>query len=158
MVIIKDAFLPEIAKVMHSELELTDMCDHNEDYFADGYCFKHQNIYDKSDFPPICTDVSKIIFESAATKEFMTELSDRDCRGENPGGAPSCCRPGGQSLPHADHIGQRSVAPVWHLSKNWKPEWGGVLHWAKEPLANAFHPVSFNGLCLFSVMPHAVGF
>jgi len=156
VVILKDAFLPEIAEAMHSELESTDMWDHNEDYFADGYHFKHQNIYDKSDFPPICTDMSKNIFESTATKEFMTELSGRDCRGENPGGAPSYYGPGDHSLPHTDHIGQRSVAYVWHLSKNWKPEWGGALYWAQEPLANAFHHASFNSLCLFSVTPHTV--
>lgn len=48
-------------------------------------------------------------------------------------------------------IGQRTVAYIWHLSKDWKPEWGGGLYWAQDPHAVATYPASFNTLVLFSV-------
>lgn len=58
---------------------------------------------------------------------------------------------GDHSLPHTDWVGQRTVAYVWHLSKNWKPEWGGALYWAQHHHAVATYPASFNTLVLFSV-------
>ena len=29
---------------------------------------------------------------------------------------------------------------VWHLSKNWRPEWGGALYWAQNDHAVAAYP------------------
>ena len=43
------------------------------------------------------------------------------------------------------------MAYVWHLSKNWKPEWGGALYWCKHHHHVATHPASFNTLVLFRV-------
>lgn len=40
---------------------------------------------------------------------------------------------------------------MWHLSKDWQPEWGGALYWAQEPHNIAFKAASFNTLVLFSV-------
>lgn len=156
VVILRDAFRTELADAMHEQLDfLTDEeWNLHEDYFADGYHFKHKNIYDKNDFPPLFQDVNRM-FESTATKDFLTELSGRDCSGEI-SGAPSFYSAGDHSLPHTDHIGQRSVAYIWHLSRNWRPEWGGALYWAPEPLANAYHHASFNTLVLFSVTPFSV--
>ena len=48
-------------------------------------------------------------------------------------GAPSWYDTGHHSLPHTDWVGQRTVAYVWHLSKNWKPEWGGVSATVLDP-------------------------
>lgn len=158
VVILKDAFLPELADAMHKELAATDQWDHNEDYFPDGYHFRHQNIYATSDFPPICDKFHQNVFGSQATKEFISKLSGRDCTSDEVTGAPSYYKAGDHSLPHTDHIGQRTVAYVWHLSKNWKPDWGGALYWAPSPLANAFHHASYNSLCLFSVTPHSAHF
>lgn len=158
VVILKDAFLPEVAETMHSVLSATENWDHNEDYFADGYHYRHFNIYDKNDFPTLCKDMQKNIFESAETKEFMTELTGRDCMADTVSAAPSYYGSGDHSLPHTDHIGQRSVAFIWHLAKDWRPEWGGAMYWAQEPLANAFHHASFNSLVLFSVTPHTAHF
>ncbi|KAH8093026.1 hypothetical protein JL720_5200 [Aureococcus anophagefferens] len=45
----------------------------------------------------------------------------------------------------------RTVAYVWHLSKGWRPEWGGALYWAGADHAVATHPASFNTLVLFCV-------
>lgn len=156
VVILRDAFRDELAEAMHEQLDfLTDHeWDLNEDYFPDGYHFKHKNIYDKNNFPPLFQQVNQM-FESEATRTFLSELSGRDCSGDI-SGAPSFYSAGDHSLPHTDHIGQRSVAYIWHLSQNWQPEWGGALYWAPEPLANAYHHASFNTLVLFSVTPFSV--
>merc|ERR1712224_808711 len=47
--------------------------------------------------------------------------------------------------------GQRTVAYVWHLSKSWKPDYGGALYWCKHHHHVATHPASFNTLVLFRV-------
>ena len=154
--VIRDAFLPEFAEAMHSELDGTDAWSVNEDYFADGYGYRHNNVYSTEDFSPLFLRANEM-FDSAETKAFMSDLTGRDCSGESVG-APSYYEPGHHSLPHTDHIGQRSVAYIWHLSKNWRPEYGGGLYWAQEPLANAYLHASFNSLVLFSVTPHSSHF
>lgn len=162
VVILRDAFVPELADAMHAVLSAStenvkdSNWDHNEDYFGDGYHFRHYNIYNPQDFPTLCKDMQSNIFESDATRAFMTELTGRDCNSPEVSAAPSYYGSGDHSLPHTDHIGQRSVAFVWHLSQNWRPEWGGALYWAPEPLANAVHHASYNSLVLFSVTPHSV--
>jgi Rps23 Pro-64 3,4-dihydroxylase Tpa1-like proline 4-hydroxylase len=156
IVVIRDAFVPEFAEGMYQELRDTTAWSRNEDYFDDGYHFRHYNVYDKKDFSSLFLSAIGM-FDSDKTKEFLTELTGRDCTGEAVG-APSYYGPGDHSLPHTDHIGQRTIAFVWHLSKNWKPEWGGGLYWAQEPLANAYLHASFNSLVLFSVTPHSSHF
>ena len=87
----------------------------------------------------------------------MKELTSRDCSGETVG-APSWYKEGDHSLPHTDWVGQRTVAYVWHLSKNWKPEWGGGLYWTQHDHAVATYPASFNTLVLFSVTTRSAHF
>lgn len=156
VVVLRNAFREDLAEAMHEQLDyLTDaQWIHHEDYFPDGYHYRHSNIYQTEDFPPLLRQVNAML-ESTDTKGFVTKLSGRDCNGSI-SGAPSYYRPGDHSLPHTDHVGQRTVAYIWHLSKEWKPEWGGALYWAPEPLANAYHHASFNTLVLFSVTPHSV--
>ena len=154
IVVIRNAFLSEFAEAMYQELYETDAWSRNEDYFADGYHFRHYNVYDKTDFSPLFLSTNDI-FDSDETKAFMSELTGRDCSGESVG-APSWYGSGDHSLPHTDHIGQRTIAYIWHLSKQWRPEWGGGLYWCSEPLANAYLHASFNTLVLFSVSPHSV--
>eukprot|EP00977_Amphora_coffeiformis_P015431 scaffold4510_cov183-Amphora_coffeaeformis.AAC.116 len=158
IVVIRNAFREDFAEAMHQELEATDMWSRNEGYQTDGYHYRHYNIYDKDDFSDLFLQANEV-FDSPETKEFMTKLTGRDCTGENPvgGGAPSYYGSGDHSLPHTDHIGQRSVAYIWHLcSKKWKPEWGGGLYWAPEPLANAYLHASFNTLVVMT--PHSSHF
>ena len=40
--VIRDAFLPEFAEAMHSELDGTDAWSVNEDYFADGHGYRYR--------------------------------------------------------------------------------------------------------------------
>ena len=152
--VIRNAFIPEFAEAMYQELDETDTWSRNEDYFEDGYGFRHNNVYSKTDFSPLFLQANAM-FETDETKAFMTDLTGRDCTGESVG-APSYYEAGDHSLPHTDHIGQRSVAYIWHLSKDWRPEYGGGLYWAPEPLENAYLHASFNTLVLFSVTPYSV--
>mmetsp|Transcript_39548 Transcript_39548/g.86800 ORF Transcript_39548/g.86800 Transcript_39548/m.86800 type:complete len:394 (-) Transcript_39548:83-1264(-) len=154
--VIRNAFIPDFAEAMYTELDDTDTWSRNEDYFEDGYGYRHNNVYSKADFSPLFLQANAM-FETNATKAFMSDLTGRDCTGESVG-APSYYEAGDHSLPHTDHIGQRSVAYIWHLSKDWRPEYGGGLYWAPEPLANAYLHASFNTLVLFSVTPYSSHF
>ncbi len=49
------------------------------------------------------------------------------------------------------------MAFVWHLSKNWRPEWGGALFWNQE-LSDGYLHASFNTLNLFVVSPKTYHF
>jgi hypothetical protein len=156
IVVLRDAFHVDFAQAMHQELNACEAWTKNEAYFADGYHYKHDNVYDPADFSPLFVKANAM-FGSNETRAFMTNLTGRDCSGDDTVGAPSHYAPGDHSLPHTDHIGQRTVAYVWHLSSpNWRPEWGGGLYWANEPLANAYLHASFNTLVLFSVTPFSV--
>lgn len=96
-----------------------------------GFCYSHHNIYDASQFTTTLNDTLEV-FDQPASRDFMAELSGRNCYGSpapgaNPSGTASYYKSGDHSLPHTDHISYRTVAYVWHLSKDWKPEWGGAL-------------------------------
>ena len=56
--------------------------------------------------------------------------------------------PGDYSLPHSDTYENRSVAFIWHLTRNWNPKWGGDLCWC-----NPWKRITprFNALYLFNV-------
>ena len=155
IVVLRNAFVDDLAAAMHQELLATDTWSRNEDYFDDGYHFRHYNVYDTNDFSPLFHAVNEL-FDSQATKEFMSALTGRDCRGSPVTGAPSYYGPGDHSLPHTDHIGQRSVAYIWHLCPStWQPAWGGGLYWAPT---NTYLHASYNTLVLFSVTPHSAHF
>ena len=103
---------------------------------ADGH--RHRNVYDRGSWSARLNSTLEM-FASEASKAFMERLTGRSCSGETVG-APSWYQEGDHSLPHTDWVGQRTVAYVWHLSKNWKPEWGGALYWAQNDHAVATFP------------------
>ena len=119
-VIINNAFIPEYAEAMYQELSSAEhafepfVYSHEEDDFS---C-NHYNIYDLQKYTPLMNATLEL-FNSAATKEFASELSGRRCGGESWPSA-SWYKPGSHSLPHTDWEGQRTVSYVWHLTKEWK--------------------------------------
>ena len=150
VVVLKEAFRPEFAEMVYSELSAkTVEWELNEAYFPDGYAHRHHNVYDKSSWSARLNATLEM-FAAPASQRFVSELTGRDCSGETVG-APSWYKDGDHSLPHTDWVGQRTVSYVWHLSKSWKPEWGGALYWARNDHAVATYPASFNTLVLFSV-------
>ena len=150
VVVLRDAFRPEFAEATHRELaHKSAPWSLNEEYFPDGYSYHHHNIFDRSLFSPRLTATADV-FAHESSKVFLSDLSGRDCSGPVTG-APSYYKPGDHSLPHTDWAGQRTVAYIWHLSKDWLAEWGGALYWCPYDHATATLPASFNTLVLFSV-------
>jgi hypothetical protein len=157
LIVIRDAFEPEFAERMHRSL---DACaswrvyEKYEEYFH----YHHHNLYLKNEYPQDLAWCNKI-FDSAATKRWVTRLSDRSCSGPTVFSA-SWYLPGDHSLPHNDAIvsgddANRQVAFVWHLAKDWRSEWGGALFWCPK----ALHlPPLFNTLLLFNVGPETSHF
>ena len=151
VVVLRDAFRQEFAEMVFAELQCKHVAwEHNEAYFPDGYAHRHQNVYDRGSWSARLNRTLEV-FSSSGSTRLMESLTGRDCSGETVG-APSWYKEGDHSLPHTDWVGQRTVSYVWHLSKNWKPEWGGALYWAQNDHAVATYPASFNTLVLFSVM------
>ena len=101
-VIINNAFIPEYAEAVYHELSAAEnafepfVYSHEEDDFS---C-NHYNIYDLKKYTPLMNATLEL-FNSAATKEFASELSGRRCGGESWPSA-SWYKPGSHSLPHTD--------------------------------------------------------
>lgn len=157
VVVLRNAFKKSFAEAAYCQLssEFAPWAL-NEAYFPDGYAHKHSNIYDQSKWTERLNKTFSV-FQSDATKDWISKISGRDCSGDCTG-SPSLYRAGDHSLPHTDWIGQRTVAYVWHLSKDWLPEWGGALYWAQNLHANATFPASFNTLVLFGVTTKSAHF
>jgi hypothetical protein len=152
LVAIREAFEPAFAERMHRSLDACTTWRVYEGY-KEHFHYHHHNLYRESEYPPDIAWCDKV-FSSAATKAWATRLSGRPCEGPTAFSA-SWYLPGDHSLPHNDvraHDGNacRQVAFVWHLAKDWQPEWGGALFWC--PKALYLQPV-FNTLVLFNVAP-----
>lgn len=157
VVVLRDAFRPEFAEAVHRELSAKAApWSLNEEWFADGYAYRHHNVYSTGLWSHRLNKTFAV-FDSAETKAWMEAFTARDCSGPALG-SPSHYRAGDHSLPHTDWTGQRTIAYVWHLSKDWRPEWGGALYWAQNDHAVATYPASFNTLVLFSVTPTSAHF
>jgi hypothetical protein len=150
LVVIRNALKEAFAERMFSCLDqCTDwkVYEHYQSHFQ----YHHHNIYDDRLFPPdliLCRE----IFQSDPTKSFIQRLSQRDCTGKTLFSA-SWFLPGDYSLPHRDSVAAgdneyRQVSFVWHLTKNWRPDWGGELFWCPR---NRYLSASFNTLLLFTI-------
>ncbi len=154
LVAIPNAFEPAFAERMHRCL---DRCTDWRVYegYEEQFHFHHHNLYDTHEFPPDLAWCAQV-FGSAGTKEWVSRLSGRPCDGPTEVSA-SWYLPGDHSLPHNDiaatdaHF-SRQVAFVWHLAKDWQPQWGGALYWCSQGL---YLPPVFNTLWLFNVGPES---
>ena len=95
---------------MYRDLDGMNGWTMNKRYFNDRYGYRQNNLYSSDDCsPPFKAEND--MFRSDETKDFVSKLTDRDCSGDCIG-APSYYEPGHHSLPHTDHIDQRTVAYV----------------------------------------------
>jgi 2-oxoglutarate-Fe(II)-dependent oxygenase superfamily protein len=113
--------------------------------------YHHHNIYNRDLYPP---DLKwcEGIFASEETRRLVGQLSGQDCSGGTSFSA-SWYQAGDHSLPHDDRVENaqqemRNVAFVWHLSKDWRADWGGALYWCPTL---QYVPPTFNRLALFVV-------
>jgi hypothetical protein len=152
LVVIRGAFESAFAEQIHRSLDACTAWQLHEKY-EEHFHYHHHNLYRESEYPPDLAWCDKV-FSSAMTKAWATRLSGRPCEGPTAFSA-SWYLPGDHSLPHTDAIGsssdaRRQVAFVWHLAKDWQPEWGGALFWCPKAL---YLPPVFNTLVLFNVGP-----
>lgn len=154
LVAIRDAFEPEFAERMYRSLDSCRAWRLHEGG-EQSFHFHHHNLYDPKEYPADLAWCASI-FESPGTKAWVTRLSGRHCAGPAEFSA-SLYLPGDHSLPHNDVAAtdgnfNRQVAFVWHLAKDWRPEWGGALYWCSKA---AYLPPAFNTLYLFNVGPES---
>jgi Rps23 Pro-64 3,4-dihydroxylase Tpa1-like proline 4-hydroxylase len=153
VVVLRDAFIPEFAEAMHHELkDLNFVLE--ERYDDEGFHVVQHNIFQMGDYTKFMV-AADTLFMSEESKAFMHQLSGRDCSG-NGRTTASWFAPKGYVLPHSDHRESRVVSFVWHLSKDWRPEWGGALHFSKEEAEHSYVHASFNTLSVFSVHPNSM--
>ena len=152
LVVIRDAFQPVFAQRMHAALDGC-MAWKVHEKFDEHFHYHHHNLYDLEDFPEDLRWCRQV-FDSPSTRQFAERISGRACPG-NLAFSASWYLPGDHSLPHTDAIAHaaehnRQVAFVWHLSRDWRSEWGGALFWCPTSLYIA---PEFNTLVLFNVGP-----
>jgi thiol-disulfide isomerase/thioredoxin len=157
LVAIQDAFEPDFAERMYRSLDRSTTWRLYEGY-EEHFHFHHHNLYESDEYPADLAWCSKIL-DSSSTKAWVTSLSGRSCPGPSEVGA-SWYLPGDHSLPHNDVAASgentnRQVAFVWHLTKDWRSEWGGALFWCPKA---CYLPPAFNTLWLFNVRPESTHF
>ena len=157
LVAIRDAFEPDFAERMYRSLDLCTAWRVYDGYEGDFH-YHHHNLYDFNEYPTDLVFCSKV-FDSSSTKAWVTRLSGRSCPGPAEFSA-SWYLPGDHSLPHNDIAASganfnRQVAFVWHLARDWRPEWGGALFWCPK---GCYLPPVFNTLWIFNVGPESTHF
>lgn len=86
---------------------------------------------------------------SGSTRRWVEDLSGCSCDGATELEAQRFL-PGHYSNMDSGANGSRTVAILWHLSKDWDPTWGGDLVWN---LSGAVIQPSFNTMYMFRVDP-----
>jgi hypothetical protein len=151
-VVVAKAFDPDLAERVYSALERAPTWKPYEGQKL-FFHFRQHNIFGWSNLPPEVRDCARIL-GSMQTKLLLSVLSGADCRGPFSVGG-SMYLPGDYSLPHTDATDHRSIAYVWHLTKEWRPEWGGQFVWC--PTGAIVNP-SFNTLIAFKVTSASLHF
>ncbi len=150
-IIIPDALPADLAEEVHRDLDRSShwtVGEGGHDFFH----YRNSVINQLEGTSPALTRCSRL-FRSAATRRFIAELSGEDCAGQVDAGA-AWYRPYEYALPHDDSSnGLSSVAYIWYLAKDWRPEWGGALFWC--PTGQYIRP-GFNVLVLFRAMPSSL--
>jgi hypothetical protein len=155
LVVIRDAFREAFAERMFSCLDVYTAWKVHEGS-GKHFHYHHHNV--DAAAPPADLQWCQEIFRSEPTKGFVRRLSGKDCEGETVFTA-SLYKPGDHSLPHTDSSGaennHRQVAFVWHLTKEWKSDWGGDFFWCPK---NRYFSPAFNTLLLFNVSYESLHF
>ena len=74
VVVLRDAFKPAFAEAAFRVLNHESFpWSHNEDWFDDGYAFRHSNVYDKELWGNRLSETFAV-FDSAETKAWMQKL------------------------------------------------------------------------------------
>ncbi len=149
LIVIREAFHETLAERISASLEAFEDWQLHEGY-EHYFHYHHHNLSDPSAFPPdlrLCYE----IFGSDSTKNFVRQLSHKDCEGETAFSA-SRYMPGDYSLPHTDSVGEkdqyRQVALCLAPDETLEKRLGGDFFWCAK---GRYIPPSFNTLLLFTV-------
>ncbi|KAL7578021.1 hypothetical protein ACA910_014963 [Epithemia clementina (nom. ined.)] len=166
LVVLRNALQPALAHAVRRAMLTAHHWYAHSSNNGKGYLAHHHNIYSYHDQEPLVQQTIAML-RHPTTLAFMTNVSHRECSSFQ--GLTSWYRPNDYASPHTDLGGQasRTVAMVWHLSdppttttsssssssssSGWQPQWGGALHWTREPSTAAYQHASFNTLHLFSL-------
>jgi len=89
------------------------------------------------------------VFGHKSSKDFFTSISGRSCSGDLVAVITEYSHDD-YSCPHTDFRTVRSTNFVWHLSKDWDPNWGGAFFWGNSrTLQEGYFYPTFNSLVLF---------
>jgi hypothetical protein len=145
LIILRDAFERDFAEAIHGALDRVTawgVYEQRRPYF---HSHRHA-LYERSDF---CAELRtlELVFNSESTIELIESLVGDDCR------MPTIFTPtwymsGDHSTPHPDTRDGRKIAFAWHLTKEWRPDWGGDFYWCASGTPV---PPTFNSLLLFKV-------
>ncbi len=143
LVAIRSAFDPEFAETVHRHLDQSTPWETSISY---QYL---QFIYRKVEGAALPLPLKSLSTALLGTRsrEWMEALCGRPCDGDMDLLA-FWYMPGGYATPHSDGGRGRSIALVWHLTKDWDDRWGGEFIW--HPSGTVFRP-SFNSLFMFQV-------
>ncbi|WP_394831631.1 2OG-Fe(II) oxygenase [Pendulispora rubella] len=151
-VVIASAFEKGFAERVHTAL---DRCARwpSQEAAEPFFHYRHHALHDRGQYPPELLECHRI-FTSRATRRLMSEVTGSDCAGPARFTAATYLAED-HTLPHTDALNNHAIAYVWHLAKDWKPEWGGHFVWCPS---GAIMSPAFNCLVLFKVSSESLHF
>jgi hypothetical protein len=144
LVAIRNAFDHEFAETVYRHLDQVAHWNHSVAYERD-FQFSYHDMTGVDLLPPLKSLWAAML--GTRSREWMEALCGRPCDGEVEV-TSSWYPPFGYVTPHTDGGARRSIALVWHLTKDWDDRWGGDFLW--YPSGSVFRP-SFNSLFMFRV-------
>jgi Rps23 Pro-64 3,4-dihydroxylase Tpa1-like proline 4-hydroxylase len=145
--IIQNAMDAQFAEEVANALEAVGEDEWQVDEFAsDAFNYRQHALMHRSQFPHSLHRFEEFL-DSPQTKSRMSKLTGTDCASATDVWA-TLYAPGDFASPHNDNPTARAVSFVWHLTRTWKPAWGGAFYWCET--GNRLFP-AFNTLVLFKV-------
>ncbi|MCX4240532.1 2OG-Fe(II) oxygenase family protein [Paraliomyxa miuraensis] len=144
LVAIRNAFDPEFAEAVHRHLDRVAHWNHSVAH-EPGFQFSYLDMTGVDLLPPLKSLWAAML--GTRSRAWMEALCGRPCDGQVEV-TSSWYPPFGYVTPHTDGGARRSIALVWHLTKDWDDHWGGDFLW--YPSGSVFR-ASFNSLFMFRV-------
>jgi Rps23 Pro-64 3,4-dihydroxylase Tpa1-like proline 4-hydroxylase len=144
LVAIRNAFDPDFAEAVYQHLDQATHWNNSVAYERD-FQFSYRDMTGVELRPPLKSLWAALL--GTRSREWMEALCGRPCDGEVEV-ISSWYPPFSYATPHTDGGRQRSIALVWHLTKDWDDRWGGDFLW--YPSGSVFR-ASFNSLFMFRV-------
>ena len=156
IIVIQNALEEGFANATYEALQSLQY-EKTEDYQPTGYHHvyhrsSYKDQHQQHNWPDTLGKAVDSIFYSPDTKQWISDVTNRDTSGPPDSVEASEFRPDDYTHPATAFVGQRTVAWKWILAaSDWKRFWGGALYWCPEENEHAWIHAEFNTLVLFSV-------